>query len=280
MANKAVVVTGGNSGIGYALCKQLAAENGCRVFMGSRSAERGEAAVKALELPPGCRGSVELLVVDVSDDASVAAAAKAVRQSLGEGGELYGLVNNAGIGLAAQAPPEEVVNVNLYGVKRMCGAFLPLLSKTEGRIVNVGSGAGPMYVEECSAQAQKFLCNEPKSWEEIEGWVTGDHGLGKPSDKMGGYGVSKALLSCYTMLLAKEHPEITVSCVSPGFINTKLTAGFGAPKPPEEGTVSIRHCLFEKLDGNGWYYGSDAIRSPYHFMRNPREPAYDGVPPC
>ena len=38
---KKVVVTGGNSGIGLALCEQLATENGCYVYMGSRSAERG-----------------------------------------------------------------------------------------------------------------------------------------------------------------------------------------------------------------------------------------------
>jgi hypothetical protein len=73
------------------------------------------------------------------------------------------------------------------------------------------------------------------------------------------------------------HPEITSSCVSPGWIKTKLVGDSGATKRPEEGTVSIRHCLFQPLEGNGWYYGSDAVRSPLHFMRNPGEPAYDGV---
>jgi NAD(P)-dependent dehydrogenase (short-subunit alcohol dehydrogenase family) len=96
---------------------------------------------------------------------------------------------------------------------------------------------------------------------------------------MSGYGLSKALLACYTMLLAKEHPEWVVSCITPGFIDTKLTAGMGATKTPEEGTVSIKHCLFEQLQGSGWFYGSDAVRSPLHFLRNPGEPAYDGVPP-
>ena len=56
-----------------------------------------------------------------------------------------------------------------------------------------------------------------------------------------------------------------------------MTKGFGATKPPEEGTVSIRHCLFQDWGGgNGWYFGSDAERSPLHFMRNPGEPVYDG----
>lgn len=45
---KKVVVTGGNAGIGFALCQQLIVEHGCYVFMGSRSVERGEAAIKSL----------------------------------------------------------------------------------------------------------------------------------------------------------------------------------------------------------------------------------------
>ena len=69
---------------------------------------------------------------------------------------------------------------------------------------------------------------------------------------MSGYGPSKALLACYTMLLAKENPSWNISCCSPGFIDTKLTAGWGASKTPEEGTMAIRKLLFEPLEGNGW----------------------------
>jgi carbonyl reductase 1 len=50
--------------------------------------------------------------------------------------------------------------------------------------------------------------------------------------------------------------------------------GMGATKPAEEGTVSIRHCLFKELKANGLFYGSDALRSPLHFMRNPGEPEF------
>lgn len=52
-----------------------------------------------------------------------------------------------------------------------------------------------------------------------------------------------------------------------------------AAKTPEEGTVAIKHCLFTAgPECSGWYFGSDAVRSPLHFMRNPGEPAYDGTP--
>ena len=47
-ARKTVFVTGGNQGIGFALCKQLVLEDNCFVFMGSRSVDRGLEAVKSL----------------------------------------------------------------------------------------------------------------------------------------------------------------------------------------------------------------------------------------
>ena len=55
---KAILVTGGNDGIGLALCTQLAVDHGCRVFMGSRSLERGEAAVAKIAVPEGGAGEI------------------------------------------------------------------------------------------------------------------------------------------------------------------------------------------------------------------------------
>ena len=103
---KRVVVTGGNSGIGPALCEQLATEIGCHVYMGSRSKERGEAAVAGL--PEGCKGKVELLVVDVASQESVTAAVADLTTRLG-GAKLYGLVNNAGTGLQHKVTAAEMV---------------------------------------------------------------------------------------------------------------------------------------------------------------------------
>ena len=146
-----------------------------------------------------------------------------------------------------------------------------------------GSGAGPGYVNKCPPEVQKLLCSPPNNFDEIKSWVNksddGKSGLGSEADTMSGYGLSKALLHSYTMLLGRELPKLKISACSPGFINTKLTAGWGASKQPEEGTLAIKKLLFEELQGNGWYYGSDGIRSPYHFMRNPGEPEYDGIPP-
>jgi NAD(P)-dependent dehydrogenase (short-subunit alcohol dehydrogenase family) len=279
---KNILVTGGNSGIGLALCKQLVVEHGCHVFMGSRNLKRGKAALQSIIVPKGCGGSLEMVQIDVGKDSSVNAAAASIQASIGTK-KLYAVVNNAGIGLAVKVSREEIVNTNLLGPKRVCVAFATLLSPTEGRIINVGSGAGPKYVERCPPETQALLSKEPESWEQIESWIAmsedGKSGSKSKADNRRGYGLSKALLASYTMLLAKDHPEWLSSCCAPGFIDTKIVAGFGATKPPEEGTVAMRHCIFGDLEGNGWYYGSDTVRSPLHIMRNPGEPPYNAPPP-
>ena len=77
---KSVLVTGGNAGIGLALCRQLAVDHGCHVFMGARSAERGALGVRQIiDAHPDAAGRVECIALDVADDASVAAAAGALR---------------------------------------------------------------------------------------------------------------------------------------------------------------------------------------------------------
>lgn len=269
-----ILVTGGNTGIGFALCMQLATEHGCHVLLGARNAAKGAVAVESIK-KDAPEAHVELVLIDTSSDESVAAAAEAVRG--GGGDALYAIVNNAGTGLAHGVDAATVLSTNLLGPKRVCEAFGPLLDAA-GRIVNVGSGAGPMFVARAPPALQALLCDGGAphvTWAVLEAAARD----GLAADSMGGYGVSKACLAAYTALLAREHPALTISCVSPGFIDTAICAGFGATKPPSEGTVSIVHCLFAPLEASGWYFGSDAVRSPLHFMRNPGEPPYDGQVP-
>ena len=63
---KNIMVTGGNAGIGFALCKQLVVEHGCRVFLGSRNADKGMDAVRDIRkaLSEDCSNLIELVVVD------------------------------------------------------------------------------------------------------------------------------------------------------------------------------------------------------------------------
>jgi len=281
MARKPVLVTGGNSGIGLALCKQLASEHNCHVYLGARNLEKGQAAVLSIiDSLPECRGAVELVQIDAISDSSVASALETVKAKLGSAA-LYAVVNNAGTGLAHGGTAESIIDTNLYGPKRVCEAFIPLLSTTEGRIVNVGSGMGPRFVSKCDDDTKRVVTSFDVTWQEIERVVKKN--LDQKADA---YGLSKCCLTAYTMLLARENPNLKVSAITPGFVNTDIVAypgmsilkclGIVKMLTPEEGTKSIRHCLFADLEGNGYYYGSDAVRSPLDHMRNPGEPPYTG----
>ena len=216
---KHIFVTGGNDGIGFALCKQLAAD-GHFVYLGSRSAEKGVAAVAAIG------ANATLVVCDVTSDSSVVAAAAAVQGLLG-GAKLYGIVNNAGTGLAHGGGAELILNTNLHGPKRVTDAFLPLLD-TPGRVVMVGSGAGPGFIKGCSdAAIKRVLIGGDATWDQIVGTLD----AGVRHDRMQGYGLSKAALCAYTMLLARTHPQHVFGICSPGFIATKMAAQYGAKKP-------------------------------------------------
>ena len=113
---RSVLVTGGNQGIGFALCKQLAIDYNCHVFLTARDPSRGQAAAskisEAIVNTPSCTGSVDFITLDTSNDASVTKAAAEAKQKLSGDEKLYGIVNNAGIGLNT-ANSGDIINTNL-----------------------------------------------------------------------------------------------------------------------------------------------------------------------
>ena len=135
-----MVITGTSTGIGAASAVLLA-EGGFRVFAGVRREADG-AALKART-----SGDIAPLVLDITDEASISAAVDTVAKSVGERG-LFGLVNNAGIvkpGPLEFQPIADVrrqLEVNLIGPVAVTQAFLPLIRRGRGRIVNVGSIGG------------------------------------------------------------------------------------------------------------------------------------------
>ena len=275
-----VLVTGGNTGIGRACCKLLASTHGTKVIMGSRSVEKGTAAIASiLEEAPETKGMINVVQLDVQDQASVTAAAESIKALLG-GEPLFAIVNNAGVGLAHGVDTGPILDTNLYGVKRVCDAMVPLLGPEGSRIVNVGSGIGPGWMSRASEPIKNTLCSPTVKWEQIDEIAQANLLSGGEGDNasrgpaMNAYGLSKATLMAYTTVLVQAYPHIRTSTCSPGFIDTAMTKGFGARLTPEQGTVSIRHCLFNELPGNGWMYGSDGKRSPIDASREPGEPEY------
>lgn len=141
---RAVVITGASTGIGAACARHLDAL-GFTVFAGVRREEDGVALVTSISL------RIRPILLDVTDSASIAAAAQVVEQTLATIAPnvgLAGLVNNAGI--AVPGPIEAVpladarrqLDVNVLGPMAVTQAFLPLLRIGRGRIVNMSSIAG------------------------------------------------------------------------------------------------------------------------------------------
>ncbi|GAB2916273.1 SDR family NAD(P)-dependent oxidoreductase [Streptomyces mayteni] len=211
------LVTGAGHGLGLEVARQLAA-HGTQVYAGARDPEKVAAAVRDADgvraLPTG---------LDITDQASVAAAVEAIAES---SGRLDILVNNAaahpgetvkdtvtGADLDAAA---DVMRVNLFGTWRMTQAFLPLLRRSaHPRIVNVSSGAGS-HADDRYGFA-------------VFGGAAAIHG------------VSKAALNAMTAVLAAELADtpIIVNAVCPDVTATVPGAELRGARPVEDSAPGV-----------------------------------------
>lgn len=135
----AVFITGASSGIGKACALHLD-RLGFFVIAGVRK----QADAEALRQESSQR--LETVFIDVADSASIEAAAAAVAALTG--GNIFGLINNAGIAFGG---PLEILSIqdirvlmdiNIVGVFTVTKAFLPMLRKGRGRVINMGSTSG------------------------------------------------------------------------------------------------------------------------------------------
>jgi NAD(P)-dependent dehydrogenase (short-subunit alcohol dehydrogenase family) len=163
---KAVVVTGASTGIGEACALRLDAM-GFRVFAGVRREQDAD------RLRAKASSRLTPVMIDVTDAASVAAAAELVGREAA--GRLAGLVNNAGISVAGPmefVPLDELrrqLEVNVIGQVAVTQAFMPLLRRGRGRIVNIGSVSGRLATPFLGPySASKFAMEAISDAERIE----------------------------------------------------------------------------------------------------------------
>ncbi len=135
-----VVITGASSGIGRG-CALYLDRQGFRVFAGVRKASDGEALAQAAS------PRLTAVILEVTDARTITEAAESVKLALGDT-PLVGIVNNAGIGIGGAieflAPSElrRQMEVNLVGPLAVIQAFMPMLRRSRGRIVNITSIGG------------------------------------------------------------------------------------------------------------------------------------------
>jgi NAD(P)-dependent dehydrogenase (short-subunit alcohol dehydrogenase family) len=231
---KTALITGANKGIGYEIAKGLGAL-GWSVGVGARDTERGEAAVDKMRAEDLDAFAVPL---DVTDDASVAAAAELLAA---RGAGLDALVNNAGIsGGMPQHPTtvdlqrvRAVVETNVIGVIRVTNAMLPLLRQSASpRIVNVSSGVGSL--------ARQTASDDPLAVGPIAV----------------AYSPSKTFLNAVTIQYAKElrGTGILINLACPGFVATDFNGHRGVKSPEEGARTPIRLATLPDDGPTGGYF--------------------------
>jgi NAD(P)-dependent dehydrogenase (short-subunit alcohol dehydrogenase family) len=213
------LITGANQGLGRETARRLIAA-GHDVWLGARDPEAGRAAAGEL----GGR----FLALDVTDDASVAAARRAIEAA----GGLDVLVNNAGISGGALRPVLEtdfgamaaIYATNVIGVARVTLAFADLLSRSRSPVVvNVSSYLGSLA-------------------------RTAEPGTGSHAADGLDYPASKAALNLLTLKLAHALPRFRVNAVAPGFTATALN-GFTGPRTVEQSAEVIVRAALLGADG-------------------------------
>lgn len=231
MTDKSIaVVTGGNRGIGFEVCRQLG-DAGWHVVLCARDAGAGAESVKELEQSDV---SVELRRVDVARGEH----ARALGQYLFDTfGRVDLLVNNAGIMIETsrehgkysadilEVSPQtlmEIFNVNTLGAVRISQALAPLMAQG-ARIVNVSSGMGAL--------------NDMDG-----GWA--------------GYRMSKTALNALTRILHDRLGDqgILVNSICPGWVSTDL----GGPKAPVSPAEAASNIVWlgtsEEVTAGGGFY--------------------------
>jgi NAD(P)-dependent dehydrogenase (short-subunit alcohol dehydrogenase family) len=228
------LVTGANKGIGLQIASELAAR-GLTVLVGSRNLAQGEAAAATVG------ANAHAVQLDVTDPASVAAAAQRIRA---EFGRLDVLVNNAGISHAGRMEPQfpasatsglltvaalddvrAVFETNVFGVIAVTQAMLPLLREAPaGRIVNIGSTGGSLTWN--SDQTNEYRA------------------------MFGAYSSSKTALHAVTLAFAfaLESTRIKVNIACPGFTSTALN-NFRGTRTVEQGAREAVRLALLGADG-------------------------------
>ncbi|KAK7291507.1 hypothetical protein RIF29_06707 [Crotalaria pallida] len=246
------VVTGGNRGIGFEICKQLA-YHGITVILTSRDVGVAVESVKVLQ-----EGGLDVAChkLDVLDSSSVNQFAEWLKENYGG---LDILVNNAGVNFNYGSDnsvenARKVIETNYYGTKRMIEAMIPLMkpSAVGAHIVNVSSRLGRLngrrnrlendalreQLSDAESLSEELIDETVNTFlQQVENgtWTTG----GWPP-KFTDYSVSKLAINAYTRFLSEklsERPDgqkIYINCYCPGWVKTALT-GYAGSVTVEEG---------------------------------------------
>lgn len=296
---RCAVVTGGNKGIGFEICKQLASQ-GILVVLTARDVKKGNEAFEKLK-DSGLSENVVFHQLDVVEPASIASLVDFIESHFGK---LDILVNNAGaaglmvegdvsiikeiimaddLKVAGQEVPEikadakliqtydlaeGSLQTNYYGIKQMIEAFIPLLQLSSSpRIVNVSSLLGRLELLSHQWAVEVLSDGESLTEERVDKVVTEflkDFKDGTAEAKcwpatFTAYKVSKAAINAYTRILAKKYPTICINCVCPGYCKTDITCNTGFSTAAEGAEGPVKLALLPDGGPSGLFFSRKEV---------------------
>lgn len=240
------LITGANRGIGFSLARALSRDYSFHILLGCRTAESGAPSVSQLQ-SEGL--SVEALPIDLTSDASIIGAAKAVEQKYGK---LDVLVNNAGVLLEAMGSEtkegvDEIAKLrkafsvtystNVCGTVAVTAAFIPLLSKsTLPRILFLSSTLGSI----------SDRSNPQSIYDNVD---------------LLAYRSSKAALNMVAASYARKYWEkgwkINIAC--PGSVATGLNGNIGKLTTEDCLPGLVRLCVLGEDGENGTFSDAEGV---------------------
>ncbi|XP_023772149.1 (+)-neomenthol dehydrogenase [Lactuca sativa] len=285
---RCALVTGGNKGIGFEICRQLAS-NGIKVVLTDRDESLGAKVVQQLNVS----GFPDVVFhqLDIRDPVSISRTVDFVKAHFKK---LDILVNNAGhMGIIilneekfragegfvqvldekahlltdilkqTYELAEECIKTNYYGTKAVTKAFLPLLQLSNSpRIVNITSSYGELFFihnEKVRNELRDMKNVTEERVDEITGWFLRDLKAGKLEENgwpltVSAYKVSKAAINAYTRLMAKDYPKMLINCVHPGYVITDMSAQTGYITPEEGAKAPVMVALLPNDGPSGKYF--------------------------
>jgi len=259
--SRVALISGSNKGIGKEIARKFASDPLIIPILACRT--NGKQVAQEL----GCKDYVHL---DLTDDSSIKACRAYVEEKFGK---LDILVNNAAIcfndptlyGVVPYTPFEQqaalTVNTNYFGTRKLTDALLPMLkqSTAQPRIINMASYAGRLGI--LRSKEKKDTFTDPNLTTEqldqllhefvrdVEGGTYAEKGWPNTC-----YGMSKLGLIAWSKILARDHPDIYVNSVDPGYCATDQNKNQGN-RPAERGAVTpyLLATTSKPLSGLHWF---------------------------
>ncbi|KAI9739860.1 MAG: hypothetical protein M1818_004916 [Claussenomyces sp. TS43310] len=227
-----VLVTGANSGIGYATARTIASQPNYHVIMACRDLSKGQEASSQLE-SAGIQGTLSVLQLDVEDDTSISKAFDIVSVQFGRVDVFISNAGTTAMGSAGRDKIGKIFSTNVFGAMLATDAFIPLLLRSRR----------PGLIQISSVLGSLAFASDPQNAISSEAWDE--------------YRMSKAALNMMTIQLHKrlKDQNVRVFAFCPGLVRSNLrglseeaVSAHGNAGDPMESAKSIMEIIVGRRD--------------------------------